>query len=345
MKRFYVTAAIAASLLATGCQKTYVIDEVRTPIGFSTEVGKQTKVIVDNSKPYPDNQPFGVFAYGVQGENAPGEWSSIDDLSKASNVMSNVKITKIGEVWKALSSYYWPNDSKTTLSFFAYAPYSDALGCTVGFTAADGISLTGYTHSKYTGTDAVDFMVADGDAMKNMQYTSGEGGNNGVVPTVFIHKMAQVCFVIKTDQDYGATFTLNSLKLKKIKDKAKFTANSGWTEHSVTNGESDKKGEFPINNSGSAAINTSGITLDPVTMIPQTLSAGNQQFEIVYTINGTGFASETVTRTFDITTDSVNEWTKNMKVTYTLTVKMNEITFNPSVENWTDVSGSIDIVQ
>jgi hypothetical protein len=41
------------AIMAAGCQKTEIQNEVQTPIGFSTEVGKQTKAIVtpvDNEK-------------------------------------------------------------------------------------------------------------------------------------------------------------------------------------------------------------------------------------------------------------------------------------------------------
>ena len=80
MKRFYFIAAMA--IMAVGCQKTEIQNEVQTPIGFSTEVGKQTRAIVQN-KVYPEGettaQPFAVYAFG---------WQEAND----NTVMSNVAI-------------------------------------------------------------------------------------------------------------------------------------------------------------------------------------------------------------------------------------------------------------
>ena len=74
MKRLIIIASLA--ILAVGCQKTEIQNEVQTPIGFSTETGKMTRAIVQNdpSNPtanvtYPSSQPFGVYAYGWQKEN------------------------------------------------------------------------------------------------------------------------------------------------------------------------------------------------------------------------------------------------------------------------------------
>ena len=69
MKRLIFIASLA--MLAVGCQKTEIQNEVLTPIGFSTEVGKQTRAIVDNPAPpqdgstptsvaHPTTQPLSV---------------------------------------------------------------------------------------------------------------------------------------------------------------------------------------------------------------------------------------------------------------------------------------------
>ena len=86
MKRLIIVASLA--ILAVGCQKTFVQNEVQTPIGFSTEVGKQTRAIVNT---YDDAQPFGVFAYGYDN----GQPNDVP-------VMNNVEVAKNGG-WKAFS--------------------------------------------------------------------------------------------------------------------------------------------------------------------------------------------------------------------------------------------------
>ena len=48
MKRLFIIASLA--ILAVGCQKTEIQNEVQTPIGFSTETGKMTRAIVQNGE-------------------------------------------------------------------------------------------------------------------------------------------------------------------------------------------------------------------------------------------------------------------------------------------------------
>jgi hypothetical protein len=105
------------------------------------------------------------------------------------------------------------------------------------------------------------------------------------------------------------------------------------------------------------------MTTTGVTMIPQTMAkctteyvAGAdaiadednaQMFEIVYSISGTGVATETVTKHIpfwpsdaDISKQgqdyryNVVHWGVNKRVTYKVKIGLNEVTFEPSVANW-----------
>ena len=79
-------------------------------------------------------------------------------------------------------------------------------------------------------------------------------------------------------------------------------------------------------------------------MIPQALVGGNnprQQVKIVYTISGPGLANETVTKTFNLYTDGLSSWGINQKITYKITIGMNQITFDPTVADWAEYD-SID---
>ena len=372
MKRFYVTAAIAASLLATGCQKTYVIDEVRTPIGFSTEVGKQTKAIIKSGTDYND-QDFGVFAYGVVGtsdENhnvIDGKWSNNFAINNDNTVMDNVKISKQtadpSYVWKANDgkTYYWPNDSKTTLSFFAYSPYSKAnssenaadavgMGITPTFTAANGIQLTNYVHNDYKGDKAVDFMVAE---TLNQKYTGTDKTNNGEVGIQFAHRMSQINFkVAKATGLNGITMKLQSFEMLSINNKADYTDKVTSDETTAPQWvcATGSTANYPVFQYSSTEpivaemVIDETCKLDPVTMIPQTLVGGNtpqQQVKIVYTISGSGLANETVTKTFMLHTDGLSSWGINQKITYKITIGMNQITFKPTVADWAEYD-SID---
>lgn len=403
MKRLIFIASLA--MLAVGCQKTEIQNEVLTPIGFSTEVGKQTRAIVQDTE-YKTDQPFAVYAYGHQGNAA------------ATTVMDNVEVgytdATIGEnptpaKWSATGDikYYWPNDPNTKLDFYAYSPaavtsptaeknHQKILTGTVSHTEKEndndtdyGLKLTGYVHNNAY----VDFMVAAPILEACYSDQDGTTGNEtGLtsVPMAFGHKMTQVNFTvkIKDGESYpNVNFAINSITLNNIKCVADYSYlfetdndddTKAWTTTSqlasyrvypattLTNIGTDAD---PVNNMNDAPslINADSETTEvavvletdagtsvtkanpgrsfittPVTMIPQDFDQSNpQSFTIVYTISGTGVATETVTKTFKFAeaATSAPAWGVNQKITYTLTISLNEITFAPSVVAWGTAMG------
>ena len=362
MKRFYFIAAMA--ILAAGCQKTEIQNEVQTPIGFSTEVGKQTRAIVDGAD-YGTTQPFAVYAYGHQTVTT----------EVVTTVMDNVEISYQTDTWKPTAgSYYWPNDPRTTMNFYAFSPYIKrpaANGVTASadptVTAADkvmtvqslshtengGLVFTGYTHSNMY----VDFMEATPVRGATYAHSDGDPSGNetaGKVPMTFNHKMTQILFKVTTDKVYdGITFTVESITLNNIKNTADYD-NGAWTPSpsgsdsypifpaAEANGAAADEDEIAL---GSAQGQVATMTTTGVTMIPQDLVASvagasavaGQSFTIVYRIAGTGVASETVSKTVDLAvTGGVNKWDVNKKITYTVKIGLNEITFEPSVATWVD---------
>jgi hypothetical protein len=101
------------------------------------------------------------------------------------------------------------------------------------------------------------------------------------------------------------------------------------------------------------------MTTTGVTMIPQTMAecskeyvagadaiaydTNGQMFEIVYSISGTGVATETVTKHIpfhphsnDLQGQNVTivNWGVNKRITYKVKIGLNEVTFEPSVADW-----------
>lgn len=352
MKRIFIVASLA--ILAVGCQKTEIQNEVQNQIGFSTETGKQTRAIVDETT-YDVNQPFGVYAYGHQTVTA----------EVVTKVMDNVEISYQTDKWKPTAgSYYWPNDPRTTMNFYAFSPYikrpaandvtasadptatADDKVMTVrslSHTEADGLVFTGYTHSNMY----VDFMEATPVTGATYAHSDGDPNGNetaGKVPMTFNHKMTQILFKVTTDKVYdGITFTVESITLNNIKNTADYD-DGAWTPSgsgsypifpaAAANGAAADEAEIAL---GSAQGQVANMTTTGVTMIPQDLVAAGQSFTIVYRIAGTGVASETVSKTVDLAvTGGVNEWNNNKKITYTVKIGLNEITFEPSVATWVD---------
>ena len=246
MKRLIIIASLA--MLAVGCQKTEIQNEVQTPIGFSTEVGKQTRAIVSNT--YDPNQPFAVYAYGHQGNAA------------ATTVMNNVEVSytaasgegteAIPAKWSATGTtkYYWPNDPTTTLNFYAYSPAQPKSGNpdtekaahqeltgTISHTEAAGLKLTDYVHSNMY----VDFMVAT--PVLGATYSNPDGndatptteGAEGSIPVDFKHKMTQVNFTVKIADNVSypdVDFKINSIVLNNIVSNGTYQSAVGQTEES-----------------------------------------------------------------------------------------------------------------
>lgn len=367
MKRLLLIASVA--IMAAGCQKTFVDNEAQTPIGFSTEVGKQTRAIVSDNA-YLTEQPFAVYAYGHQ-----------DQTNNENTIMSNVEITRQSKSttvtnddgsttstttydWKATGTtkYYWPNDPRTYINFYAYSPAHSTenhdqnvtlknhqkLTGTIGHSEAAGFTITDYQHVNMY----VDFMVAD--PVEHATYSDQDGRGNQTnlssVPLSFNHRMTQLIFKVKTNDTYeGINFILQSITLNNIKNTANVTGGvftndaSGSASFVVypAKAESDANGAPGLANNQTANLvidaNVSELEeIIPVTMIPQAFDNNNQSFTVVYTIDGDGVATETVSKTFALA--NTPAWGANKSITYTLSVGLNEITFAPSVVDWTDDS-------
>lgn len=353
MKRFMLFIAMVG-FVATSCTKTIVKDEVETAISFSTESSKLTRAIVQDGT-YPTDQPFGVYAYGKQ-DNATTAVMSNKEVSYSAN---DTKWSATGDV-----KYYWPNDPTTTMNFYAYSPFigndktatdpDKVMNGTIEHTEAAGLSLSGYTHSNMY----VDFMVAT--PVKGAKYSTPNGDQNatsvtsGQVPLSFHHQMTQVIFKVTTDKAYnGITFEIQKITLKGINNSASYEqdyqdAYGAWTatgaeEYEIFPAKADDGGvatdETPKELTNAANAQTfATLTTTGVTMIPQTIADDVQKFEIVYKISGTGVATETVTKEveFFVDVNTTVQWEPNKKITYTVKIGLNEITFAPSVVTWDD---------
>ena len=357
MKRLIFIASLA--MLAVGCQKTEIQNEVLTPIGFSTEVGKQTRAIVQGNT-YDSEQPFAVYAYGHQDT----EVTAVMDNVEISVIEADPSATTSTDKWAAsvnntvTTKYYWPNDPTTTLNFYAYSPALNKsvskanknhqkLNGTVSHSEEGGLTVTNYTHTNMY----VDFMVAD--PVLNATYsdqdgTTGNATSLSSVPLTFNHRMAQIVFKVKTNEEYpNINFKLQSITLNNIKNtgditKGVFTnATSGDATYVIypAKAETDENGAPGLNdNQQTNLVIDNSVNEDteiiPVTMIPQEFD-NNQSFTVVYTIDGTGVATETITKNFKFSdAQQAPIWNANKKITYTLTISLNEITFAPSVATW-----------
>ena len=332
MKRILLLASMVV-FIAAGCTKTTIQNEFQKTMDFSVQSGKLTRAIVQNGDGVDENQNFGVFAYGYQ-TIEEGTTPTADPIMEDVMIKHYAGTEASGEtsatpaVWKAAQGvYFWPNDPRTVINFYAYSPASKdknstaprhqqlngVVSCDVvaNNNVPDGIAVTGYVHSNMY----VDFMVAE--PVTGATYTNPNGGTTGdvdeddygKVPVVFAHKMTQIVFNVKPSQDYqGVTFTVKKITLNNIKNKGDYnnkTAPGEWT----TTTDMNEGGYviFPAVKFSAATLDGAPIDADenaiqittaddlvtePVTMIPQALVASVVNSEGETEVKGQSFTIE-----------------------------------------------------
>ena len=256
------------------------------------------------------------------------------------------------KVWKAQKTYYWPKNGK--LTFFAYSLYKDnlTLAAGTGFTCTIGAGITGHIDLKENSN--TDFLVAE--IAKDMK--SNDNGDkahftNGV-PTLFKHRLSSVAFAIKTGEHY----TNKEFKLTNIT----FHNLSHYGTYGQLPTESFVAGETkydPVFTKATQEIpyqtNFVGVTgVDKYIFIPQTF-ADDATIDVVYTITTKVPESddvvETVTKPIKLNTlfptkyDNSNPpkvigggWEMGKKYTINLTFTLNEILWDPAVQDWDPVT-------
>ncbi len=365
MKKIVFVFAAAAVLAA--CTKTEVIpvhNDADVEITFETS--PITKTLADSQSEFTHGNVFASYAYSHE---KTWDWGAsetpqlyIGKKNTTTDVITPATISWVGNtttgVWKdATMAYYWPKSYK--LTFFAWSlnkadlDFADhtAAGQTkvnVTCTPSQGVIMSYYDVAKDKN---VDFLVADiaADQTKNSNTYVREG-----VPTLFKHKLSMMAFTAKVaSADYaenGITFTLNSIKFKNVADGV------------GTYCQRDSEGEEKLVASGSKTTQTYSSTsqvvknttatdvtgVDQYIYIPQSFTDDNQVLEIVYTVDydtdndGVTEVSETVTEIIKLSA-LTGDWGIGKKYVINITFSLDEILWDPAVEDWTGVTKNVPV--
>ena len=369
MKKIFFVA-IAATLLAAGCQKTEIINQVN-PVGepsmaFTPNMGKLTKADgptaestgMDNLKA----QDFKLWAYFVEADpSRNAEANSVYDH------MENILVSDANNMWGTAIQHFWPGSGKA-LKFFAVSGFDNA---TIN---EDRTVLTVDNFTVNHAKPDTDLMVADYIEADQVSY-------NKNVPLHFKHALSKVQFQfanaeagksdetevyvqgmyvagIKTVGDLTATVSENT-------DKT-FTTTMAWNNVDTAqpfvgdyklgqnDGDLPTISEIPLNrNDYTADVDTEGYmkltngyqTYTTWLVIPQDVKkdategvdgaegtpAIDLKISILYLIGTRQFVS-----TFSLGGD-VNAWARNQYIKYKINLTPNMIGFTPSVEDWTPV--------
>lgn len=359
MKKVFLIAAAVVALAA--CSKNEVLPSSSINNEISFNVAPRTKALAAGQIEFNTNLTFQTYAYYLPDGQT---WAS--HTATPQTYIDNAKIEFVDPQWKnATHTYYWPKQGK--LTFLSWTAVKedwtrvDKLVVNYAPTDATCAHDSGLKFSFDAVTDKnKDILVADIAADKNANESVylAEG-----VPTLFKHQLSYVVFKVRTDKDYttaGKKFELNSIKFGASLSKAAtyqqiatIGVAAGWTETA--------KGEQVYYNGGTtpAVINyvdltAAGATVPALTSndtqnlyLPQTFAADGNEVTIQYTITTTEGAStstDVVTKTFSLNpstgTSVFTKWEPGKRYTCTLTFSLDEITWDPAVQDWENVSAA-----
>ena len=352
MKKLFYFAAAAVALAA--CAKNEVIpvnsgesQEITFNVAPKTKAGTQT---------FNTKWNFKAYAYYYAGGNA----SATPQLYINNAVVSHqtIKTEKGNEsVWKSTQSYYWPKNG--SLTFFAWTSLEEDVATpeNTGVSSFGGVECDATTGIKANDYDVttnknIDFLVADVAA--NQTKNINTYGHDGV-PTLFRHTLSYVIFKVVTDKKYSPTktFELKSITFEDIANKGNYQQipaspdTKNWT---VTG---TKEQTYYI---APAAATGVIITEAPTTLtsnatqnyfLPQEFS-NTAKLVITYevtTTEGKSTSVDHVVKEIYINPDEGSKmfqsWLMGKKYTVTLTFKLDEILWDPAVEDWTTADGTV----
>lgn len=340
MKKLFFLAATACVALAS-CVKNEPADSVneQDEITFAAPVvGVQTKVNGAIGTAYDTEESFDVWC--VYNTEDITTWGGTPYFS---DVTANYNSTADG--WKLATPYYWPATGQ--LSFVAMSP---SITNTTTYDATNGFQIT-QAWSQGTSEEAiVDLMYSEVALNKaKVQYgTNGEELTGDVnsykgVDITFKHALSYLVFKIKTKADYAPTkFILRSITLSGIYTTGTFNqkAQDPWTE--LTTGDNivgqyvahSDRDDDPIS-FGSTAVDAAALSGCDIILLPQTLVEGQQKIKVEYAIStdgGNNWLAQV--QEVDLLNDTVTSWEMGKKYTYTLSIGMEEILFDPAVSTW-----------
>ena len=367
MKKFFFVA-IAATLLAAGCQKTEIINHVGGDLmSFSTGMSKLTKASDAESDGVVNlqDQNFKVWSYCAYADAINEvEYGDVYDEMEA------LDVTYKEGAWTTVLDYYWPGKAKK-LDFFAVstgATWKNGETAGVEWAITNGgaetigadvrkLEVKGYTVNHENPND--DLMVSEFVRQDQIM-------NDKKVKLHFKHALAKVQFKFLTNAAQTDVVLVNSL----VVDGLKTTGNLTVTETAETYGTEDQTGRvkvalawtpapdavasFTDDHDGDLTLTADAAEYATWLVLPQDITG--KTVKIAYTINERSFE-----QIFALTRPAVAEekdgegtvvteakdafaaWDINQVITYTINLSPNKITFDPSVEGWAPETPQTDV--
>lgn len=234
MKKIFFVA-IAATLLAAGCQKTEVLNQVNpvdgTSMTFAPNLGKLTKASAEGEgMANLKDQDFRLWAYYKADDvNKEG-----DQTNQVYDKMSNIIISDASGEWKANTTHFWPGKGKY-LKFFAISADPATYGNGEGITATESKVSINEDRNQMTVEDFTvipsapdtDLMVADYVEAKQKETDT----ESNTVNFTFRHALTKVQFSFRNSEPTMPVY-VQQMYVEEVNTKADLTVNvvNGKTE-------------------------------------------------------------------------------------------------------------------
>ncbi len=237
----------------------------------------------------------------------------------------------------------------------------------VSVDATNGVKIENYDVTAAANKN-YDLLVADiqADQTANNNGATDPKYNTNGVPTLFKHKLSQVLFSAvtvdsnKAAYDYktndGITFTLNSITFTKIDKINTYTQGVSTTSLDGAWGTASATDNLTYANYTSGKELTSTVTplVDAENLyyyLPQTFEQDKTDsdcFVVSYKITYANGTEENLTATFPLnsaTAEKVifDKWEMGKRYTINLKFSLNEILWDPAVEDWEDVNKEVTV--
>lgn len=372
MKRILILA-ISATLLAAGCQKTRVINQVN-PVGepemtFSPGMSKLTKAADADGMANLESQYFSVWAYA----DYEDPLNDKTDLDQIYDGMEGAPISYNGAGgWIPNKDYYWPGQDKK-LNFFAVSPASVSSQVQIlltGRSSASEAQNPYFDLNDFVVTDgSVDLMVAD---FVNQAQNQGETSTKQV-KLKFRHTLSKIQFLFRTEGSSAAEegeeknddVHVQSIQIENVVTQGDLSVskNTGadattkpcvatWApDESITKifaedyaGKDDTADLSTIQDvqwinmrDESQDLTAMKLTTEAkpfATWLCIPQSIENLKVKVLYLMGKRQMQS-----TFVLHTNDLKRWGENQYIKYTITLTPNKITFTPEVGDWEPKEG------
>lgn len=381
MKKIFFVA-ITATLLAAGCQKTEVLNQVNpedgTSMTFAPNMGKLTKAAESAGMDNLKAQDFRLWAYYVAADpNRGAEANSIYDG------MQNIAVTDNTDGWSTSPVHFWPGKGKA-LKFFAVSADPTTYGAEKSAYTTENTPTkieinpgdkTLTIHDFVVNNEAPDYDLMIADYVEGQQ-KNGDQGNN-TVDLKFRHALAKVEFLFKNelakDNDPNAVIVqhmyvdniINKGTVTAVDQNASALEIDAWVPSSEATDKVRFGGDFTSNTTLPENISPaenltqySGtvpgghemlLTASPQSyttwlVIPQTVAESATDANGLQVVIAYLIGNRQFVATFPLFSTNAPAWNPNQYIKYNISLSPNMIGFNPTVEDWeTTPSNGVDI--